>query len=75
MQAVLPDKGGGFGQERGINNGGRQYDKLCRTTHLEGLRRNGSRREAVPEAAVRRMLGALEPPGHHETQEVQWVCV
>ena len=41
----------------------------------ENLRRNASRRDAVPEDVIDGMLGRLEPPERWEAQTVEWFCV
>ncbi len=45
------------------------------TEWTENLRRNANRRDAVPEAAIGRMLGKLEPPHSWEARRVDWICV
>lgn len=41
----------------------------------EQLKRNGGRKEAVPEAVIRDMLRAMSPPERFEACKVQWLCV
>ena len=57
-----------------------QYHARVRLVYLETdwrecLRRNASRRDAVPEAAVCHMLEDLIPPEAKEAHRVEWHCV
>ena len=45
------------------------------TDWAENLRRNAGRRDAVPEAAIAKMLGKLDPPHRWEARRVDWICV
>lgn len=45
------------------------------TGRTERERRNLSRRDCVPEAAVGRMLRNLTPPALTEAEEICWVCI
>ena len=56
------------------------YGASARIVYLEtgweeGLRRNGERKDAVPESAVSDMLEKLTPPQRFEARRVEWLCV
>ena len=56
------------------------YGARVRTVYLETpepvrASRNQSRKDAVPEAVVGRMLSKTVPPGPSEAQTVEWICV
>ena len=49
--------------------------EFLETSWQEGLRRNRSRREEVPEGAICRMMESLVPPEPGEAHCVRWHCV
>jgi len=55
--------------------GARARIVFLETAWDENLRRNASRRDAVPEDVIDGMLGRLEPPERWEAQAVEWLCV
>ena len=57
-----------------------RYHARVRIVYLEtpweeNLRRNASRRKAVPEEVIDQMLSRLEPPERFEARTVEWLCV
>lgn len=57
-----------------------QYGAAVQIVYLETgweerKRRNLSRRDSVPEAAVERMLRSFSPPTFTEAEDVRWICV
>ena len=62
-------------RELGVASGASVLVVYLETGWQERERRNLSRADSVPEAAVARMLRDFTPPTFSEAEEVEWICV